>query len=32
VMSFPPGTATLILLTLEDRTKHPAVGLAYWNV
>jgi hypothetical protein len=20
------------LLTLEDRTKHPAVGLAYWNV
>jgi hypothetical protein len=21
-----------ILLTLEDRTKHPSEGLAYWNV
>jgi hypothetical protein len=20
------------LLTLEDRTKHPSEGLAYWNV
>jgi hypothetical protein len=22
----------LPLLTLEDRTKHPSEGLAYWNV